>query len=147
MPQYWMIVSSKENFEATRNRDFTVQGVKSRHRKKAMSMRPGDKLMYYITGVQKFAGITEVTSTFFEGEEPVWIDKKGKDNYPWRVRIKPELILEESDWVDSAVFKDKLQHIQKWPEKHWKLAFQGNVHNLTQKDYNTVKSILNTAAK
>jgi len=147
MSQYWMIVSSKYNFEATKERDFTVQGVKSRHRKKAMAMQPGDKLMYYITGIQKFAGITEVTSTFFEGDEPIWKDKKGKDNYPWRIHIKPELILDEEDWVDSDVFKDTLQYIQKWPKKHWKLAFQGNVHNLPEADYKAVKSILSEASE
>ncbi|MCF7805255.1 MAG: EVE domain-containing protein [Candidatus Marinimicrobia bacterium] len=147
MAQYWMIVSSKENFEATKVRDFSVQGVKSRHRKKAMEMQPGDKLMYYVTGIQKFAGITEVTSTFFEGEEIIWKSKKEGENYPWRIEIKPELILDEKDWVDSEVFKDKLQYIGKWPDKHWKLAFQGNVHSLPEEDYNTVKSILSDAAK
>jgi len=145
--QYWMIVSSKDNFEATKEHDFSVQGVKSRHRKKAMEMQPGDKLMYYITGIQKFAGIAEVTSTFFEDDKPIWKSKKKGENYPWRVEISPELILDESDWVDSEVFKDKLQYISKWPEKHWKLAFQGNVHNLPEEDYLTVKSVLNEAAK
>lgn len=145
MLQYWMIVTSRENFEATKGRNFSVQGVKSRHRKKAMSMQPGDKMMYYITGIQKFAGITEVTSTFFEGEDLIWKSKTKEDLYPWRVNIKPDLILEEADWVDSEIFKDKLQYIQKWPAKHWKLAFQGNVHNLPKEDYVTVRTILSEA--
>jgi len=145
MPQYWMIVTSKENFEATRERDFSVQGVKSRHRKKAMEMQPGDKLIFYVTGLQQFAGIAEVTSEFFEGEEQIWTSGKKDENYPWRVEIAPELILDEADWVDSEVFKDKLEHISKWPEEHWKLAFQGNVHQLPESDYHTVKSVLTDA--
>ena len=142
-----MIVTSKENFEATQIRDFSVQGVKSRHRKKAMEMQPGDKMIYYITGVQKFAGIAEITSTYFEDEEPIWESKskKREETYPWRVEIQPELILEEDDWVDSEVFKDKLEYIAKWPEEHWKLAFQGNVHRLPEVDYQTVKSVLTQA--
>lgn len=145
MAQYWMIVSSKENFEATKARDFSVQGVKSRHRKKAMEMQPGDKLIYYITGIQKFAGIAEVASVFFEGEEEIWTSKKKEENYPWRVEITPELILDEENWMDSEVLKEKLEHIQKWPREHWKLAFQGNVHKLPETDYKTVKSVLTEA--
>jgi predicted RNA-binding protein len=147
MAQYWMIVTSKENFDITKDRDFTVQGVKSRHRKKAMEMQPGDKIMYYVTGIQKFAGIAEVTSTYFEGEDKIWKakSKKKEEIYPWRFNIKPELILDEDDWVDSEVFKDKLEYIQKWPKEHWKLAFQGNVHNLPEADYETIKSVLQDA--
>ncbi|MBS1272553.1 MAG: hypothetical protein MAGBODY4_01699 [Candidatus Marinimicrobia bacterium] len=147
MAQYWMIVGSEGNFEATKDRNFSVQGVKSRHRKKAMEMQPEDKLINYVTGIQKFAGMAEVTSTFFESDEEIWISKKKDENYPRRVEIKPELILDKEDWVDSEVFKDKLEYIQKWPEEHWKLAFRGNVHNLPEEDYHTVKSILSDAAK
>lgn len=145
MAQYWMIVTSEENFAATEFRAFSIQGVKSRHRKKAMAMQPGDRLIYYITGKQQFAGIVQVTSTFFEGGEMIWHSKKKKDTYPWRVNIKPELILDQANWVDSSVFKDKLEHIKKWPAEHWKLAFQGNVHNLQESDYEVIKSVLSDA--
>lgn len=149
MAQYWMIVTSRENYEATRDRNFTIQGVKSRHRKKAMEMQPGDKLIYYLTGIQQFAGIAEVTSTFFEDDEPIWKSKgkKKDENYPWRVHIKPERILDEDDWVDSEEFKDKLEHIKKWPAEHWKLAFQGNVHNIPAADYQTISQRLAAAVQ
>lgn len=147
MAQYWMIVTSEENFAATESRGFSMQGVKSRHRKKAMEMQPGDRLIYYITGKQQFAGIAEVTSTYFEGGEIIWHSKKKEDSYPWRVNIKPELILPREQWVDSSIFKDKLEHIKKWPAEHWKLAFQGNVHLLPEADYRTVQSVLSEVAE
>jgi hypothetical protein len=50
-PNYWIIVGSPENFARTRARGFTVQGIKSRHRKKAEKMKPGDKIVWYLTGV------------------------------------------------------------------------------------------------
>lgn len=34
-PAYWVIVSSPDNFARSREICFTMQGVKSRHRKKA----------------------------------------------------------------------------------------------------------------
>jgi len=59
--QYWILVGSPENLEATRAHGFRLQGFKTRHRKKAESMRPGDRLVYYVTGVQGFAATATVT--------------------------------------------------------------------------------------
>ena len=43
-----MLVSGLDNFRASRARGFTVQGIKSRHRKKAEKMQVGDRVLYYI---------------------------------------------------------------------------------------------------
>ncbi|HEX2681937.1 MAG TPA: hypothetical protein VHQ03_11655, partial [Candidatus Dormibacteraeota bacterium] len=42
--QYWMIVSSPDNFRKTRDHGFTIQGLKSRHRRRVETMRVGDRL-------------------------------------------------------------------------------------------------------
>ena len=59
-PQYWMVVSSPDNFRKTKEHGFTVQGLKSRHRKRAETMRSGDRLLYYVTGRMAFAGTVRV---------------------------------------------------------------------------------------
>jgi hypothetical protein len=38
---HWLLVSSPENFETSRARGFDLAGMKSRHRKKAESVREG----------------------------------------------------------------------------------------------------------
>ena len=48
--QYWMLVSSPDNYRKTLEHGFTVQGIKSRHRKRAETMRSGDRLVFYVTG-------------------------------------------------------------------------------------------------
>ncbi len=58
---YWLIVNSPDNFAISGQLGWTVQGFKSRHRKKAAAMRPGDKLIYYLTQQQVFAGIVTVS--------------------------------------------------------------------------------------
>ena len=70
MPNYWMIVSSAENFEISRELGFLVQGVKSRHRKKAERMEPGDRVLYYLTGVQQFGGTASITSPYYRRSRP-----------------------------------------------------------------------------
>lgn len=145
--QYWVLVSSADNFRATKARGFTVQGIKSRHRKKAEQMQPGDKLIYYLTGKKMFAGTATVTSEYFEGEDLIWrSDKKKKDgspeNYPFRVQIEPEVVADEDAWIDAEPVARQMTHAKKWPEKNWTLAFQGNVHNVPAEDYELIRELL-----
>jgi len=58
----WLLISSKQNFEITSSHDFSKQGVKKRHRKKAHEIEQGDYFFYYITGEQKLAGAVKVES-------------------------------------------------------------------------------------
>ena len=139
----WMIVSSIENFEATARLKFTVQGFKSRHRKKAQRMVPGDSFVYYLTGVGCFAATCEVTSQYFEGSDTIWrAKKKPEEVYPWRVEITPRVIAAESARVPALQLKDRLTFVRKWPEQHWRLAFQGMVHVLPECDWQTIERAL-----
>ena len=58
--RFWIIVGSIDNFRTTAELGFTVQGMKSRHRKKAERMGPGDKIVYYLTGLKAFAGVATI---------------------------------------------------------------------------------------
>src|SRR5215510_8971579 len=71
-PQYWMIVSSPENYRKTQERGFTVQGIKSRHRKRAEVMKPGDRLLFYVTGRMVFTATCTLTSGVFEDHTYIW---------------------------------------------------------------------------
>jgi hypothetical protein len=87
---YWMIVTSPENYERTRKLHFAQQGVKTRHRRKAERMAPGDRVCWYLTGIQSFAATATITSPYFEGKEPIWVSEKTGDTYPWRFKIKKD---------------------------------------------------------
>ena len=50
-----MVVGSPDNFGRTRELGFSVQGFKSRQRRKVLEqMRPGDNLVYYVSQAQAF---------------------------------------------------------------------------------------------
>ena len=61
MPNYWIIVGSPDNFEKTKELGFSVQGMKTRQRRKAERMEAGDQFVWYITGDQAFAGYATIT--------------------------------------------------------------------------------------
>lgn len=146
-PTYWIIVGSPDNFKRTAERAFTLQGIKSRHRKKAERMKPGDKIIYYVTGIKAFAAIATIASTYFESNERIWLSadpKKAAEEYPFRVEIAPDLILDESDFVSAEPLARQMVYARKWPAANWTLAFQGNVHEIGQEDYNLIRDALAT---
>ncbi len=142
---YWIIVSGADNFAKSRELGFTVQGMKSRHRKKAEKMHAGDKIAYYITGKKMFAGTATITSDYFESHEPIWKSKdpkKDAEDYPFRVAIEPDLILDEDHWIDAERLARQMEYASKWPAKNWTLAFQGNVHNVPQGDFDLIRAAI-----
>jgi len=146
---YWVIVGSPENFATTREHGFTIQGMKSRHRKKAEQMKPGDKIVYYITGLKAFGGIATITSEYFEDHAIIWrsTNKKRQDeDYPYRVKIEPDVILDEADFVPAEPVARSMTYVQKWPAENWTLAFQGNVHSIGEEDFSLIRDAVAEAA-
>jgi hypothetical protein len=147
--QYWIVVSSLENWHKTVELDFTIQGMKSRQRKKAARMKPGDKFIYYCTGVKSFAGITTITSEAFEDHTPIWVSgntKKAEEDYPFRVSIERDLALSDDDLVPAEPLARQMVYATKWPAEHWTLAFQGNLHNVPREDYELIRAEIEKAA-
>ncbi len=144
-PGYWIVVGSPENFRRTAELAFTVQGIKSRHRKKAERMAPGDKIVYYLTGLKVFAGIVTVESPYFESHERIWASgdpKKATEYYPFRVEISPDLILAEEDFVPAEGVARRMAYAAKWPPDNWTLAFQGNVLEIGADDYLVIREAI-----
>ena len=144
-PRYWIIVGSVDNFRRTAELGFTIQGIKSRHRKKAERMQPGDKIVYYLTGLKALAGIATIRSPFFESHDPIWRSgdpKKAAEDYPFRVATAPDLILAEHEFVPAEGVARQMTYVAKWPAEHWTLAFQGNVHEIGSADYRLIETAL-----
>jgi predicted RNA-binding protein len=135
-----MIALNPENFEATRSHGFTVQGVKNRHRKKAERMAPGDRILFYVNQTQVFPATATVTSTFFEDHSPIWQSfERRSDLFPWRVRIKADVVLDPHEYIDARLLAPRLLYVKRWAPEHWALAFQGNVHLLSAADFALVE--------
>lgn len=142
---HWIIVGSPDNFERTVNLGFTQQGIKSRHRKKAERMRPGDKIVYYVTGRKAFAATATITSPYFESHERIWQSgdpKKEAEDYPFRVRIEPDVVLAIDDATPAEPLARQMEYARRWPAANWTLAFQGNVHEIGESDYQLIREAI-----
>ena len=145
--QYWMVVSSPDNFRKTRELGFTIQGLKSRHRRRVETMRVGDRLWYYVTGRMAFAATVTVASPMYEDHTPIWRSARRDEDYPWRVHIRMDVVLDDADWIPAKELAYRLDYVRKWPPEHWTLAFQGHIHALPRNDFAIVEDEISRSSR
>ena len=135
MAKTWVLTGSLDNFRATREHGFRVIGAKEGRRGMAEQIEPGDRIAFYVTGIQAFGGIVRVTGELYEDRTKIWPGKPGKvDAYPWRFETEPEIVLDEDDFVPAVELASELEHVRKWPAEHWQLAFQGQLRTISEAD-------------
>jgi predicted RNA-binding protein len=147
MGQTWVLTGSLDNFRATREHGFRVIGAKEGRRRMAEQIEPGDRIAFYVTGVQAFGGIVEVTGEMYEDRAKLWPGKPGKaDAYPWRFETQPVVVLDEDAFVPAEDLVHELEHAHKWPAEHWHLAFQGQLRTVSEADARLLESRIRKAA-
>jgi predicted RNA-binding protein len=143
----WIVVGSPENFEIARERGFDMFGFKSSRRRETAEMKPGDKLIFYLIGVMKFGGIATVEGEVYEDHSPVFrSEKKANEEYPFRIKTSPDRILDKDQWLDVKDYASRLEMTRRRGE-YWRLAFQGNLHKISDEDYATISADVDAAAR
>ena len=140
MPRnYWMVVASPENFHINRRLGFKAQGLKAYHHRKLQRIEPGDRILYYIGGERKFGATATVTSRYFEDRTPTW-KQEGTSDWVFRVRTKPEIVLDDNEFMDAYQLAPRLDYVRRWAPENWYIAFaQSNLHILPKKDFMLVE--------
>lgn len=153
MPRnYWMVVLSPGNFVVTRDQGFTIQGFPSNMRRKAERMEAGDRMLFFISEVQKFAATTTVTATYFEEHTPLWKSHRPEEDFPYRVHLEPAVVIDdEADFIDALEVSPRMEYVKKWIPERWPLAFVGMLHLIPRKDFSfleeEMKKIVNRKKK
>ncbi len=145
---YWIVVGSPENFQIAISRGFDLFGFKSTRRRESGEMEPGDKLVFYLTGIKKFGGIATVVSDAYEDHKKIFqSEKKPGEDYPFRVKTKPDVVLAEDQWLYVPDYVPLLEFTRKGATKSWALFFQGNLHKISEADYKLLERDMRAAAK
>ena len=132
---FWMINCNERNFNITRDLGFTRQALKAEYRRKVQRVEPGDRIIYYVTGIRVFTATVTVTEGYREvGASNPW-ENEGKTGWPYRIGIKPAVTLPPEQYIDAGLIAYRLEYIRKWPPEDWHLAFQGNLHLLSKGDF------------
>lgn len=131
---FWMINCNKQNFDITRDVGFSQQGLKAEYRRKVQRVEPGDRIIYYVSGQRVFTATATVTKGYEEVRSTPWI-KEGKTPWPYRIHIKPDVVLDQQQYIDAGLIAYRLEYLRKWPPEDWHMAFQGNLHLLSKGDF------------
>lgn len=135
--QYWLVVTSPENFKHNRdNIGFGIQGLPYRFRKQVKSMEVGDKVVIYIMKIQKFGAITRISSNYFEDYSKVWVDDK--EMWPARRNQEPEIVLNDDELIDAKRLINDLTFVEN--KEYWGAHFQGSIKKIPEEDFNLIES-------
>lgn len=145
---HWLITLSPENYAITRDRHFTLLGLRSRHRKKAERVAVGDRVLYYVLNERIFPATATVTSAYFEDRHPLWLNNERRDDpFPYRVHTAPNIVLEAGEGIDAAAIAPRLLYLKRWAPEQWFLALQGDVHLLSSQDFLLVEREMQRTAE
>ncbi len=144
---YWIVVGSPDNFQTAIDRGFDLFGFKSTRRKASSEMEPGDKLVFYLTGIKMFGGIATVKSESYEDHTRIFTSKKPEEDYPYRVKTKADIILKEDDMLYVPDYVPMLEFTKKGETKSWAMHFQGNLHKISEADYKLIEKDMKARKK
>jgi len=142
MPRnYWMLVTTPANYVVTRDLSFALLGLPSYLRRKAESMTSGDRLLLYVSGLQRFGATVTLTSTCFEEDTVHWRSHKLEETFPYRVSIEPAVVLDdEVDFLDARQIGPRMEYVKKWTPERWPLAFHSTLlHLIPRKDFSLIE--------
>jgi predicted RNA-binding protein len=88
---YFLDLFSPETYEAFTRSDRSVSGFRERHRGIAGRVKPGDKLLCYMTKLSRWVGILEVVQGPYEDSSPLF--SQDKDPFVVRFRVRPTVWL------------------------------------------------------
>ena len=136
---YWMFVESPENFEIIKEMGVTLFGMGPKYRQRAERMAPKDRVLFYVKGMRKWPATATISSTCFEDDSPVFKQSVRGERFTYRVKLTPNIVLDEPDYIDALLLAPSLHYLKRWVPEDWPLAFIDRLHLLPQRDFRLVE--------
>jgi len=132
---YWMFVETNENAGITRKLGYTLFGMGPRYKKRAQRMQKMDRVVFYNRAIRKWTASATISSECFEDDSFIWIPESKPIEFKIRIELKPDYILDESQYLDGLQIGPGLEYVRRWAPEHWPLAFWDKLHLLPQRDF------------
>lgn len=134
---YWLVITSPSNFRHDRETlKFKAQGLPYRFRKSVQRMQRGDKVVYYIMGLQRFGATATVTGEYYEDDSKLWTDEE--EMWPARCPSEPDLVLLDDELIDAKKLVPNLSFIQR--KNVWGTYLQGSIKQIPEDDFKLIES-------
>jgi hypothetical protein len=150
MPErgYWLDLFTPQTWDEFVKAGSSVSGFRESRWPYVQKIQKGDYLLCYLTGIGRWVGVLEVTSTKpFKDSTPVWKD----DVFPCRVKVKPVVELDPETAVPVRDMKNVLSAFKTAKSDSYSLAwtgkFRGSPARWSQSDGEAVLEAVIEAAK
>jgi hypothetical protein len=128
---FWINNIHLEDYNKISNQK-KVQTFDIKEKNKVLRMKNGDKLIYFLGDKDVFIGISEVKTDKYEEINSELISIKIKKNTHLKLRNS----------VDGNQVGPSLEYVKRWAPEKWKLSLYGNLHIISQNDFNLLKSCI-----
>ena len=142
---YWMFATTEENFLISSKSGLKLHGFGKKYRKRTDRMNTGDEVIYYLRDKKRWCAVSEIETAAFEDSSPIWLSSTRGEDFRYRVRMNPKVILDEEQYVDASLVAPTLDYLKRWPLELWNLAFIEDLHLLPQKDFRFIEGEINRA--
>lgn len=133
---YYINLFSPETYQVFSNTDMSISGFREGQKGIAASVKPGDKLICYVTKLSRWFGVLEVTSDYYIDDTPVYSEKE--DPFIVRFKVKPIVWLPYNKAlpVDEDLSWNNLSFTKNLPKKSlsWTSMVRGSLRKLDDKD-------------
>lgn len=136
---YWMVVVRQDYAEVCRRQGFTLLGMPRLQKKRVQRMEVGDRLLLYVSDLQAFVAVATIASPVAGDESPLWPAATPGETYPWRLKLTPNVVLDEQRMVDARLLAPRLDYVRKWTPERWPLAFVGPLHLIPKHDFQLIE--------
>ena len=141
---YWLDLFTGKSWGEFLAAGGNVSGFSEGRWKTVLRLRPGDRLLCYMTGVSRFVGILEVTSEGFQDSTVIWTD----NTFSSRIKVKPLVALSLEHAIPVISLKDKLTVFQNLKNPGaWTGHFRGSPAKWKDEDGEVIyRALLNAQA-
>lgn len=139
---YWLCVTNGDNWRVVVSKG--VWGVSERFKRPLELVKSGDKLVFYLVQEKRegellpsrVVGVMSVVSEPFVDEKKIFkpAGSAGEEIFPYRVRVKKELI--PKGWVEFKPLVDRLKFIKN--KQYWTGALRRAMVRIPKEDYELI---------
>lgn len=128
---YWLDLFTGATWQEFLDTGAKVSGFRESRWKTVQRVRPGDYLLCYLTGISRFIGVLEATSSGFIDHAPIWKD----EDFPARLHVKTVAILTPETAVPILQLREILSFFKEHPTgSAWTGHVRGSPTKWTDED-------------
>jgi predicted RNA-binding protein len=146
--KYYLNLFSPETYEAFKRSTREISGFTENQRSAAEKIRPGDRLICYLTKLGRWFGVLEVSEGPFVDRTPIF--RADDDPFILRFRVRPEIVLDTAHAI--PIREKELWEVLSFTKGHrlgsktWTGRIRGSLGEMDEADARLIEQLLHNQA-